>query len=176
MKKSVFTKKKVLVATAVILAVGGAYAGYHFFIADNFEPPGQPTSPINYDPPTEEEEADSQARKDALAQQQAQQADSNKKQVTPVVTNASQRGSDIFLSAYVPGVAEEGGKCTYKITQGGSTVTKVTDGFVNVSNTNCTPVEMKRGEFNNSGDWQVTVSYSSVSASGVSQSKTLTVQ
>lgn len=169
-------KKKLLVVGVTILVIAAGAFAYTRFKSDD-EPPGQPTSPVNYDPATPEEEAEGQARKKELQEQQQQAANnSGNKQVTPVVTNASQDGETIFLSAYVPGVLENGGKCTYTVTKGSATVTKVTDGFVNVSNTNCTPLNLNRLEFSSTGDWQVVVSYASTSATGTSQPKTLTVK
>lgn len=170
-------RKKLLVLVVITVAVVGALGAAYLYKKSTTEPPAQPTSPINYGPPTAEEEAESQARKDELRQQQGAAQDSgNQKQVTPVIINAYQDQQTVFLSAYVPGIAENGGSCTYAIVKGSQTVTKVTDGFANVSNTNCTPANINRSEFNQSGDWQVTVSYKSSSASGTSQSKILTVK
>lgn len=168
--------KKIAIAGATVLIF--AVAGFAFYkLRNSSEPAGQPTSPINYNPPTSEEEAESQARKQELREQQNQQSayDSNK-QVEPLVTSAYQSGQEIFLSAYVPGITENEGKCTYTVTKNGQSVTKVTEGFVNVSNTNCTPASISRAEFNQTGDWQVTVAYRSSSASGTSQFKVLTVK
>lgn len=173
--KKLLSKKNIIIGVSALLLVGGVFA--YSQIKDGTEPPGQPTSPINYDPATSQEEAEGQARKKELQEQQQQASNnSGNKQVTPIVTNASQSGESIFLSAYVPGVVENGGKCTYTVTKGLATVTKVTDSFVNVSNTNCTPLNLNRLEFSSSGDWQVVVSYASSTASGTSQPKTLTVK
>lgn len=169
--------KKLVIAGLVVLVVGAAGTFVYMRNRSDTEPPGQPTSPINYDPPTPEEEAESQARKQANQEQQNQSKSSaDKKQVTPVVTNAAQSGSEIFISGYVSNIVEEGGTCTYNFAKGAVTFTKTTEGFVNVGNTNCTPLTLSGQDFAQQGIWQVTLTYNSESAHGVSQPKELEVK
>lgn len=175
-KNKKLSKKKVALIVAGLVIIGGATAVY-FYNRRPAEAPGQPTSPINYDPPTPEEEAESQARKQANQEQQNQtKSSADKKQVTPVVTNAAQSGSEIFISGYVSNIVEEGGTCTYNFAKGAVTFTKTTEGFVNVGNTNCTPLTLSGQDFAQQGIWQVTLTYNSESAHGVSQPKELEVK
>lgn len=170
-------RKTLLIAGLVVLAVGAAGTFVYMRNRSETEPAGQPTSPINYDPPTPEEEAESQARKQAKQEEQNQpESSANKRQVIPVVANAAQSNNEVFVSGYVSNIVEEGGSCTYSFVKGTTTFTKTTEGFVNVGNTNCTPLTLTTQDFGQKGTWQVTLTYNSESAHGVSQPKELEVK
>lgn len=181
MKKHKLTtnkKRALLLAGALILVVGGYFLYQNNHRSKVAEPAATPINPINYGPPTEQEKADSEARK--KAQQEAAEnpkpsstTGDGKTAVTPVITSGS---TSLQVSAYVPGVIEDGGTCTATFTKTGQTVSKTSAGVANVSDTNCPIMIFDRSQFPNSGEWQLTVAYSSGSASGTSAAKTVTIQ
>lgn len=176
-KKIRFSKKTALISTAIVLVVVAGIGGYMWYNRDNEVASPEPINPINYDPPTQDEKDQAQANKERIEQETTNQdSGSGAKSVTPVITNASQIGQQVTVNSYVAGIFEDGGKCTITFTKGTTKITKETDGFANVSTTDCTPLRLDRSEFPQGGDWQVVVSYKSSSAQGSSQSKILTLQ
>jgi hypothetical protein len=180
--KRLLTPKGAALTTALI--VGVAVCGY--YLAHNNQenspsPTGSLTSAkrttdqkddINSSPPTAEEKAQADAQKDqnisrANDEKAAGQSTSNsKRSVTPVITNKNP-GDPVTISGYVSGVFEDGGVCTATLTQNGKTVTATSQGFKNVSTTNCAPISIARSQLPG-GTWQVSLSYSSAAAEGTS--------
>src|SRR5688572_5096934 len=123
MKK--LTKQQVLIGATGLLIVLAA-AGIFINKSRNTDTAESPqttndNSGINYGPPTEEEKAQAEKHKEDLARQMAQgsqSSSSQKKQITPVITNASQSGQEITINAYIPGIFENGGTCTVTFTKG----------------------------------------------------------
>lgn len=179
MKKNLrFTKKTTLITAAAIMVIAGVGTGFALYSRDDNVTNPEPINPINYDPPTTEEQDQAQANKERLSQESSssQNPTSGAKQVTPVITNASQIGQQITVNAYIAGIFEDGGKCTATFTKGSTKIMRETEGMANVSTTDCTPFRLDRSEFPQGGDWQVVVSYKSTTADRGSQSKTLTLQ
>lgn len=174
MKKIRLTKKTAVIAAAAVITLGvGGFYVYKTQIAD---PGPQPVNPINYDPPTEEEKKQAEDNKQRIVDEQNAPKTTGKKEVTPVITNASQLTQTITINAYVSGIFEDGGTCTATITQGSQTLVKTSQSFANASTTDCSPIRIDRSEFPSGGDWQVVIAYDSSAATGRSQSKTLALQ
>jgi hypothetical protein len=137
------------------------------------------TSSKKYDPPTEEEKAQADTHKDELVdrmnEEKKQSESATKKQVAPVITNVGQSGDDIRIMGYVAGIFEDNGTCTATFTRGSLTVTRTSDGFTNVSTTDCAPISAPGSAFPEGGEWQVILSYTSAAAAGSSQPKTVVV-
>jgi hypothetical protein len=180
MKKVSATQKALLISAVVIVVAGGGFATYEHFHSST-PVAKKSANPVYYNPPTPQDKADTQARKEALAKQYQQQQSSpqpspSKQAVTPVITNASQIGQQITVNAYVSGIFEDGGICTASFTQGSLQVTKNSTAFANATTTDCPPIVMNSSEFSSKGNWQVTVAYNSAKATGTSQPETLTVR
>jgi hypothetical protein len=181
MKRINFRSKKTIILAVVIavVVIGGGFALYKVRQSSQ-EPPtsaGAPPNTVNLNPPTEEEQATGNQQKDAVLESEKARNENNpsngqKRQVTPVITSASESG----VSAYVPGVFEEGGTCTLTLKQGSQTVTRNSEGFANVQNTGCAPFTLNRGDFPSAGSWTATVSYNSSTAQGSSSGKEFKVQ
>jgi len=133
------------------------------------------TSTINLEPATPEEKQAAEDRKDEIANEQQSQNTPAGAKVTPIITYAGQYGSNIEVSAYVPGIIENGGTCTLTAQKGSSKLTKTVAGVDNAQNTSCPTFIVSRMEFSSTGTWTVTVSYSSTDYSGTSASKALEV-
>lgn len=171
-KKKKNTKTKPLLLVLVIVTVFGS--GIYYFqnkdSANNSGPIAEVADPqdeINYNPPSEEEkQAGDQTKQRIVTQEEQQNSNQNqgsKKPVTPVVANANATN----VSAYVPGVFEEGGTCTAVFSKNGGSVTRTSQGFGNVSYTQCAPITP---DLPSTGGWTVTITYESAAAKGTSQS------
>ncbi len=178
MTKKSTTKKTYIIIAAALLIVSGC--GFYAYKRSQQQP--APASVKTYPGPTEEEKQEAQNNKEALIKSNEERTtpqtnpDGQKKSVTPVVTSAYQVDANITITAYTPGIFENGGTCTMKATKSGQEVTKTSEAFANATTTDCAPFLLKKADFPLVGDWSVVVSYSSPTAEGVSQSKTLTLQ
>jgi len=169
-KHRIIGKRKLLAAAVVLFVVliGGTYLVRYYN-----KPRAIPTTPTggNLTPATAQEKQESEQNKDRIVKEQSnnqqttQDQTNKKKQVNVVITNANASA----VNSYVSGVFEEGGTCTATFTQGNMSVTRTSAGFGNVSYTQCTPITPN---LPNGGTWTVSVSYSSATAEGTSQTQT----
>ncbi len=126
---------------------------------------------VNLSPPTKEEEKETEVFKDNLEKSPEAKitTEDGKKQVTPVIT-----GADVTeVNGYIPGVLEEGGICQAKFTKESQTLEFTSKGFGNVSYTTCEPIAVSGLSV---GTWSVTLSYSSSTSSGTSQTSTTEIK
>ncbi len=170
-KKSRFNKLKIPAISLAVLAVIGLGA---YLIVRHYHksaPVPVTTTGVNLAPATEQEKQESAQSKENLSQPSSStqpstpSQTSSKKQVNVVITHA---GAD-SVNAYVTGVFEDGGTCSATFTQGSTTVNRTSNGFANVSYTQCAPITPN---LPNAGSWSVVVSYSSTAAEGKSQAQT----
>jgi hypothetical protein len=133
------------------------------------------SSNINYGPPTSQDKQDVQNHKNGLPSGGAQNSpptdSSGKKNVTPIVTEADQSQ----VTAFVPGIFEEGGSCVATFTKDSAVLTKTVQGFANATYTSCAPFNFSGSFFPTNGQWSVTVAYKSTSAEGTSSRYTFEV-
>lgn len=180
MNKLVTMKKSLLIGIVLLVLAGGcgAAAYKHYYPAKAAVI--KKNNLINYGPPTQQDKSDTQAHKEALANQYQQQNNSppsNSKQiVTPVITNASEIGQQVTVNSYIDGIFENGGTCTATFTQGAIQIVRSDTAFANATTTNCPPFSLKSSEFSPTGRWQVIVTYNSDKASGTSQPLMFTVK
>ncbi len=187
-KHSRYTRHSLaIILGATLLVVAGGLVAYHQLhkhiapLALNPSPlAAQKNNAINYGPPTAEEKAQADANKQRLAQQteqnNTQSSSPSTKTVTPTITSVVQNGSQIQVYGYVSGIVEDNGSCAATFTQAGQTVTKISQAFANATTTNCTTLSLDRSEFPTTGEWQVTLTYSSQTAKGISQPRSLNIQ
>lgn len=170
-------KIKIIIAAVVtvcVLAVGGVLAYKHFHKNPSPTYPG----------PTAQEIKDAEDNKKNLEKRkQIEEGAKNnplpagtKAAVNPQIINASQNGNEIFISASIGGVFEDGGTCTAVITYGDQTVTRSSEGFADATTTSCTPIRIDRSAFSASGTWSVVITYNSAKAEGKSQAAQLVLQ
>lgn len=183
--KKVLQKKLIISAAGVALAL--IIIGYLVIQLQNPQTAQTPTSAstesdtnISYGPPTEEEKAQAEKHKDDLAKQNntppPPSNNNKKKPVTPIIINARQSDQQIMVSGFVSGILENDGICSTVFTRGNWKLTKTSQAFANVSTTDCQPFNINRSEFSESGEWQVTLGYSSPTSQGTSQPTTLVIQ
>ncbi len=137
------------------------------------------TEKIDLSPPTEADKQAVDDNKTRIAEKDSQnaQAPSAVTNVTPTIVDASYYASDqVFeLSAYVSGVFESTGVCKVTLTKGSVTVSRESVGFKNSSYTSCTPISIPLTSFPSAGEWSVVVNYTSPTAQGNSQPKTVRI-
>lgn len=179
--KKLTNKKSILILTAVVLIAASVGAYFAFIKKDSqtgSNTPGVVDSGINMEPATDVEKQETeQHKKDIEAANNNKPASgSGKKQVTPVVTYASQNGQTVTINAFVSGVVEDGGTCMAVFTRGNLRVTKTSQAFANANSTNCAPTFIDSSEFSSKGVWELTLSYSSATASGVAQPQAVSIE
>lgn len=165
--------KVVLLLVVVLLIAVGSWAWWATHQKTNKTGTTADGGYVNLNPPTEEELQETESHKKDLENTTTTTpaTDSNGKQVVaPVVTNVQAAE----VNGYIPGVFEEGGSCSVKLTNGSASISGTSKGFKNVSYTQCEPIMLSPPLSN--GTWSVTLSYSSNKAAGSSTAKDFTVK
>lgn len=184
-KNSKFKNKKILIVVsllAILIACGVAFAYYkHTKNTDNPAEQLQPSNQagINLNPPTLEENNSGDERKEQIVEEQNKSknnsGETKTKQTTVIITDAGQYDNIIEVRSFIPNHYEDG-TCTINFQKGSSKVSKSTPAYRDASTTICTNPLFKRSEFPSAGDWQVTVSYKSPGAVGVSETRTIKIK
>ncbi len=134
---------------------------------------------VKNEPATAEEKAEAENHKDDLVKQMNDEAagpESGTRSVTPVITAINQNGTEITVNAYVGNVFEDGGTCSLTATKNGNTVSKTSQAFANATTTDCAPLRLERASFNEAGEWNFIIKYTSSSSQGSSATKVFTVK
>lgn len=176
-------RKRVTKILLTGLIVGALVTSGVLLRADRSKQAGAPeATQSEVGPSTEQEKQETEAHKDELAEQaQAEkdkppvEEDAPKKSVTPVITNASQNATTVTVNSFVSGILENNGNCTMKAVKGSLTVSKTVQASANASTTDCAPFLVNRSDFPETGEWSVTVTYSSSTAEGTSQPRALSL-
>jgi hypothetical protein len=182
--KNIHNKKTLLikaglVITALAILGAGALLWYRTTRTNPQPATSNDASKVNLRPATPEEIADSnQHKEDAAdkAKEPTEDPSSTPQAVTPLIIDASQEGQAVEVRSFIPGVYQAGGSCIVTFTNGNSTVTKTLSAIQDATTTRCPNLSVPRGEFNKSGSWTVTVSYTSTTHKGVSAATTLQIQ
>ncbi|MGK9148855.1 hypothetical protein KXS11_14595 [Plantibacter flavus] len=77
-----------------------------------------------------------------------------------VFASVDEDGAAVSASAYVAGVIENDGVCTFTFTMGDAVVTSVSDGLADRSTTSCGTVQIPIDQFT-SGAWNASIVYTS---------------
>jgi hypothetical protein len=135
---------------------------------------------INMKPATEQEKQAAEDHKNQLLNDAGNTATSSgqKKTVTPVISYIGLNGQQIEIDSFVGGVREDGADCTATLTSqdGQEVVTEKSVSFKDATTTSCTPIYIARSKLLKTGTWSVVVSYSSATAQGKSEPKTLEIK
>jgi hypothetical protein len=141
------------------------------------------TNGLSYPGPTEQEKRETEENKKEVENRENLETvsrDSQKTEtttVTPIISSwgQDQASKNVEVGAFVPGVYEDGGKCTLTLTNQGVIITEVREGAKNVSNTTCGIFTVKRDRVT-AGSWSAVVQYSSSKATGTSSQINVTVE
>lgn len=162
---------------AIVLVLGAAVASYFLFFKE--QPENNVSSNndgITYAPATDEERSDAEKHKQDLSDQQDAKSSTSSQNQSPNASVTITSATSDAVYAYVSGVVEDGGTCTATFTKNSATFQKTSKGFTNVNTTQCEPIFLSSSDFSSTGDWQVTISYSSSAAKGTSQVSTITIR
>lgn len=174
------SKKLILLfaLAAVVILLGG----FSVFMLKN-----QESSSANTKVQVSNPEA--QVNLNPVSQQEAQQADTNKQQIiareeaqkpasSPEPSTQSSNASitvvgstSLSVKSYVRGIFEDGGTCTAVAIKGAETITKSSEGFKNVSNTQCSPINWDKPL--STGVWKVMISYKSATTQASTSTETI---
>jgi hypothetical protein len=176
-KRSKISKRKWLIigVAVVVIVSAGSWLVYAKF---SKQPVYTYQGSINYGPQTEDEKKATQQFKENQQKESSQptpppaQTPEGKVLVTPVISYAGQYDNAIEVSAFVPSVFEDGGTCTLTLTQGTSTVTKISAGTKDATTTRCNLFSFPGSQLPNKGVWSAVVSYESNKSKGSSQATT----
>lgn len=174
--------KKVLIS-ALVLALAFAGAGYYVYSKDQQQKEAQQTDQQKLQ--EEEKEAgerDPKTESEAYQRQQSSSTSSGTSgtsssngSANPTITQLGQSGDSIFVNAIVDG--QKSGTCTLEATKAGSaTVIRTAQLGLVTSYYACQGFNVERSAFGSAGNWNVVVKFSNGSASGTSESRSLTIQ
>ncbi|MDZ7786326.1 MAG: hypothetical protein U5L95_04370 [Candidatus Saccharibacteria bacterium] len=135
---------------------------------------------IDLDPPTKTDLQETEEHKEKLADQpkpseETETTPSDNKQVKPQVTSWGQSDANFELAARVPGIFEDGGTCELTLKSGSREVKATSTAARNVSDVSCGFIKIPLSKLT-PGKWAATVEYSSETASGISDTKEVTVK
>lgn len=167
------SKKPLIIAIAVSVALLGVGAWtYAYFSNRSTYDDTQTVNDINYDPPTEAEQAAGDKQKEQLTKEEEP---SQSEDIEVAVVDASQYNDTVEIRAFVQGVIESG-SCTATLTKDGQTVTKKSDAFIDATTTQCGNLNIPRSDFPSGGEWSLIVSYSSERHAGSSKEWKVSVE
>lgn len=162
--------KVVLLVALVIVLIGACFFAYKAYSTTQDDKTKTTDGrKVNLDPPTKEEKDTANDQKEINLEKESREQQQPTGQASVIITSATKTS----IKGYVADVFEDGGTCTATATQDQKTITKTSEGFRNVSYTQCAPIEW--GTPLSSGTWSISLSYDSPTSQG-SQSKTLSVE
>lgn len=174
--------KYILLAIAVLVAISIVLFALEAIGVTNFYQKTSDTNSevnkVNYNPPTEDERKTGDKQKEETVQEEANRnspPEQNKSSANVVISDAAQYENVVEVRSYVSNHYEDG-TCTFKLVQGGQVVEKTTQAYRDVSTTICNNPLFNRSQFPSPGNWQITVTYSSAGAQGISEPKTVTIR
>lgn len=183
MKKN--RNRLVLIAPAVALLVITVAVYFWRFHGTNNIPVKNPATQsqgqdINYDPPTEQDQEDVNKNKEKLGEEQQPSTpttnpSNNKHSVNGVLTSVYVDGDSVRAMAFIPGIVEDGGQCSFTFTKDGKTITKNSEGIADATTTKCQPLVFPKSSLSN-GNWTITMRYNSRAAEGSSNTSSVEIQ
>jgi hypothetical protein len=169
--------KKLLLILSVIFLL--AVSCWWFFIRVDSTPlPVEEPAKVNYNPPTEIEKSESDAKKEEIVNQQDQTANDSEVTNGPKKTNVTitywgPNGANFEVGAYANHI-ERSGTCTLTLKKGSIVLTASRTAIDNVSTMSCGALSIKNSKVT-PGTWTATVKYASDKYQG-STTKQLEVQ
>ena len=186
--------KKILIPVAIILIIiGFAVFWQRDKIIDWLDGDSDPSSMSNSSDSTDSENSNSGDEGESTTEQTADDSNKSSSQsdtgngpsgssgttvaTVPVVINdAAQYGVNIEVRAFVQGVIETDGICTFTFSKSGSnSIVKTSSSLTNPTYTSCEAIVVSSSEFTQKGTWNLRIDYASPRSKG-SSSTTLEVQ
>lgn len=175
------TKRLFLVACMALIIVGGLVI---LDVANKIDLPGFPdkklsqssnsNNNINYGPPTEQEKKETENfknNKDPSDKSTAPpaQTSTGKVAVTPIISSWGQNPQTgaVEVSGFVPGIFEDGGQCTAKLSNNSKVVEQSLQAVKSAQNVSCSLITIPKDKLG-TGKWSINLTYSSTQAEGSS--------
>lgn len=169
-KNSLILSKPLLLGVILVLLIaGGSYALFSNSKAAN-DSDGQGGT-VTVEPKDDE---DKSGVDENVPEDQDGGGPADKKAVVPTIGFSGVRNNDVDVRSLVTEVYESTGKCTATFKKGTAKIVRTVEGIKDASYTRCDRVVVPVSEFNSSGGWTVTITYSSPSAYGVSEPSEVT--
>lgn len=170
------SKGKKIAAVIVLLALVGGGVIFYMTQRDNDGGASKDASSqsdslgqsrdINYDPPTQEEKDAGNIQKDQNLNRDETTGSGASSTANVIIVDANQYDDTVEVRGYISNVYADG-TCTATLTRNGQqTVTRSTEAFKDATTTQCTPIDIPRSAFTQSGDWSLQLAYKSSTASG----------
>lgn len=178
------SRKKTIIFILVLVVIAGAASLFIISNKHSTSNVGQNTTnavgeeKLDLSPASESDKQQAEVTKNDIVkrdEQAAQQNTATIKTVSPTITDAGQYDQNVEVRAFISGIFEDGGTCTFTFTKGSQKITKTTSGVKDATTTRCSNLTTPKSEFS-TGTWNIVVSYSSSVASGSSSAKTFEVQ
>lgn len=182
-KKSESSKKYILLIIICLLLVLAAGSLLYYKTNIFKQPTKSVTETINYNPPTKEEMASSDAIKDKIVENQNNTSSNNTNSnhtsqttnASVIITDAGQYGNVVEVRSFIQNEYQDG-TCTITFTKGSQSLEKTTPAYRDATTTICTNPLINRSEFPEAGDWYVTVKYTATNISGISEKKLIKIE
>ena len=172
------TRRRGLLIAALILllAVAGVCASY--FTKPGTTANNQPTRPTNnvdYSPPTEEEKAETERRKEEITKDDGSLPESTDLSVSIIRANQSSAGQPVNIRALVSGASS--GTCNVTLSKSGQPpVTKSFPVAFEVNSASCQGADIPAADFSESGDYDLKITVQTDTAVSPAATQTVTVQ
>lgn len=174
------TSKAVIITVLVIVFVLAGGAGYWYLNSNGFfDRSGEETEQTDGDGDTTNVE-DKNATDPTLSSSKndddkppVEVDDSGKKVAQVGITYASQNGDVVEVRSGVNNIIEESGTCQYIFTQNSLSLTRTNNAIFTGTGMNCETINIPVKDFPAKGEWQMVVKYTSSTAAGTSQTKTV---
>jgi len=153
----------------LIVGIGGAWAMTNRHESSSLDQGDE----INYGPPTEEEKQSVDDNKERIVQRDEQlnnpsTPSGSKKSVKPVITSAEKYKDNVEVSSFVPNIFEDDGKCTANFSKGTQQFSKQVTAVKEGRAVYCPLISVSTNQFPENGEWNVSVTYTSLTSSGTS--------
>ncbi|HSX31925.1 MAG TPA: hypothetical protein VLF43_01585 [Candidatus Saccharimonadales bacterium] len=172
------TRRRGLLIGALALLLGVAGAGaYYFAQSDNVasNQPVKPTNTVDYGPPTEEEKAETERRKEEITKDDGSLPQSTDLSVSIIRANQPSAGQPVSVRALVTGTST--GTCTVTLTKSGQpAVTKTVPVVFEVNSASCQGADIPAADFKQSGDYDLKLTVQTETAVSPPATQTVTVQ
>lgn len=159
----------IITISVILLLLLGAGVVYAWNASNNNQKSDiDKSSGINYEPPTEDEVRASQDGKKNSGSDSDKNTSSNSKTKLQVgIAYADINNGQLEIRAFTNGTITGDGLCTATVIKESTKITASSKSFVDAKSSQCQPIYIPSSQLT-SGEWQVTVSFSTQNKEGVS--------
>lgn len=170
---------RLLVLSIVVILISSLFAGLYYLRSDDGplsqEQATKADDDINYSPPSENDLQKNDELKASIAKNQSdvvpspdtKNTSSGLKKVKPEIIKGEVYAGNVEVTSRVPGIFENSGTCTLRLTKGSKQIEQIKQASQNVSEMSCGLIKIPKTSLSK-GVWVATVVYSSSKAQGIS--------